>query len=63
MIPEQIEVNKSHLWKDKDVSKIQDLKTIDKTMDWSFSTPYKGCLMSLQEAIANKSEELSIDLS
>jgi len=33
------------------VSKIEDLKTIEKTFDWSFSTPYRGTITSLTEAL------------
>jgi len=40
--PPQIEVKGSNIWKEKDMSKIEDLKTIEKTFDWTFSTPYKG---------------------
>ena len=43
-MPTPIEVKGSHLWKEKDMTKIQDLKTLEKTFDWSFSTPYKGTL-------------------
>jgi TIP41-like family len=42
--PAQIEVKGSDIWKVKDMSKVQDLKTIEKTFDWTFSTPYKGTL-------------------
>ena len=41
-MPTPIEVKGSHLWKEKDMTKIQDLKTLEKTFNWSFSTPYKG---------------------
>ncbi len=42
--PQQIEVKGSNIWKEKDMSKIEDLKTIEKTFDWTFSTPYKGTI-------------------
>jgi hypothetical protein len=29
------------------MSKIEDLKTLEKTFDWTFSTPYKGSISSL----------------
>jgi hypothetical protein len=45
--PQPIEVKGSNLWKEKDMSKIKDLKTIEKTFDWTFSTPYKGSISSL----------------
>ena len=45
--PPQIEVKGSNIWKEKDMSKIEDLKTIEKTFDWTFSTPYKGTISSL----------------
>jgi hypothetical protein len=40
-------VKGSNLWKEKDMSKIEDLKTLEKTFDWTFSTPYKGTVTSL----------------
>jgi len=43
-MPPAIEVDGSHIWKEKDMSKVKDLKTLEKTSDWSFSTPYKGTL-------------------
>ena len=30
------------MWGNKDVSAIKDYKAIEKKMDWSYSTPYKG---------------------
>lgn len=44
IMPLRIEVEGAHIWKEKDMSKIEDLKTLEKTFDWSFSTPYKGTL-------------------
>lgn len=51
MKPRAIEVKESHLWKSKDLSKIEDLKTLDKKFDWSFSTPFKGKVYSLSNAL------------
>jgi hypothetical protein len=45
--PKPIEVKESSLWKQKDLSNIKDLKTIEHKVDWSFSTPYKGTITSL----------------
>jgi hypothetical protein len=45
--PQPIELKGNNLWKEKDMSKIKDLKTIEKTFDWTFSTPYKGSVSSL----------------
>jgi len=42
-----VEVKGSNLWKEKDMSKIEDLKTLEKTFDWTFSTPYKGTISSI----------------
>lgn len=47
LVPASIEVQGSGLWKGKDTSKIEDFKNLEKTFDWSFSTPYKGCVHSL----------------
>ena len=49
MIPTPIEVKGSNIWKEKDMSKIEDLKTLEKTFDWSFSTPYKGTIRRYSE--------------
>ena len=43
-MPVPIQVKGSDLWLGKDTSKIQDLKNLEKTFDWSFSTPYKGTI-------------------
>ena len=48
-MPAPIEVKGSNIWKEKDMSKIEDLKTLEKTFDWSFSTPYKGTIEKLSE--------------
>jgi len=45
-MPPAIEVDGSQIWKEKDMSKVKDLKTLEKTFDWSFSTPYMGTLFS-----------------
>jgi len=37
-------VKGSDIWKVKDMSKVKDLKTIEKTFDWTFSSPYKGTI-------------------
>lgn len=48
--PDGIEVKGSHLWKDKDFSKVEDLTTLEKNFDWSFSSPYKGYIDSLKSS-------------
>ena len=42
LIPAPIGVVGSENWKDKDTSKIKDYKAIERKMDWSYCTPYKG---------------------
>jgi hypothetical protein len=44
-MPPAIEVDGSHIWKEKDMSKVKDLKVLEKNFDWSFSSPYKGSLI------------------
>lgn len=51
LMPHKIEVQGSNLWKDKDTSKIEDLKTLEKTFDWSFSSPYKGTVNKLSQVV------------
>ena len=60
--PEEIQVRESKVWKDKDVSQIELLKTIHKSSDWAFSTPYKGRIerLSLSGPRINK-EEVQIE--
>ena len=41
-MPNPIEAHKSNQWKSKDLSEVEDLAVIEKTTDWSFSSPYKG---------------------
>ena len=41
-IPQQIGVEGTEEWKHKDTTSIKDYKAIERKMDWSFSTPYKG---------------------
>ena len=61
--PASIEVKGSHLWKDKDMTKIDDLKTLEKTFDWSFSTPYKGTIQKWSRIASTVNEsEVQIDL-
>lgn len=51
LIPEAIEVKESKKWKEKDLSKIEDLTTLAKVFDWSFSSPYKGSISSLKSQV------------
>lgn len=50
IIPTPIEVQGSQLWKEKDITKIKDLKNLEKTFDWAFSTPYKGTVGKFSSA-------------
>jgi hypothetical protein len=44
------------------MSKIEDLKTIEKTFDWTFSTPYKGTITSFSSVYDNiNNKETQID--
>lgn len=58
-MPPAIEVDGSHIWKEKDLSKVKDLKTLEKTFDWSFSSPYKGTLIPcFKEAYSQINEKV-----
>ncbi len=60
--PPPIEVLGSSIWKDKDISKIEDLKVLEKTFDWSFSTPYKGTILKYSKGASHINEkEVKID--
>ena len=62
LVPPPIEVQGSGLWKGKDTSKIEDFKNLEKTFDWSFSTPYKGSAHLLsQESTAIDKHEVQLD--
>lgn len=58
MIPKDIEVKDSKLWKKKDLSKIEELHTIDKIFDWAFSSPYKGTIESLKARFNEINKEI-----
>jgi hypothetical protein len=60
LMPPRIEVQGSHVWKEKDMSKVKDLTTLEKTLDWSFSTPYKGTLISGFKTVANTINEREV---
>lgn len=61
-MPLPIEVKGSNIWKEKDVSKIEDLKSIEKTFDWSFCTPYKGTIARFSSVLKHiKENEVDID--
>lgn len=61
-MPPDIEVKGSENWKTKDMSKIEDLKTLEKTFDWSFCTPYKGSMGSFAE-IAHHLNEKQVQIA
>jgi hypothetical protein len=64
LMPEQIGVKGSDIWKEKDVSQIKDLKTLEKTFDWSFSTPYKGTVDRLSSVAKRINlEEAQLDMA
>ena len=48
------------MWKEKDLSKIEDLTSIEKTFDWSFSTPYKGSVTALSTDIEQIAKEVDV---
>jgi hypothetical protein len=60
IIPEHIEVKESQIWKKKDLSKVKDLTTIEKTADWSFTSPYKGTILPCDELRASIASEIEI---
>lgn len=61
--PEPIQVKGSEAWLDKDMTKIKDLKVLEKTFDWTFSTPYKGTLGSFSQSAKTINEkEVQIEL-
>jgi len=61
MLP-HIGADGSELWKVKDMSKIEDLKTLERLSDWSFSTPYKGTLGSFKDCAENiNTNEVQLD--
>lgn len=51
MVPAPIGVVGSENWKDKDTSQIKDYKAIQRKMDWSYCTPYKGWITRLSDSM------------
>ena len=41
----------SEKWKTKDTTEIEDFKVLEKTVDWAFSSPYKGTIQPLDKAM------------
>ena len=60
IIPNPIEAAKSNKWKAKDLSEVEDLTVIEKTTDWSFSSPYKGLSGPLTQKIEEVKREFEI---
>lgn len=54
MIPEQIGVVGSKDWEKKDLTEIKDYKAIEKKMDWSYCTPYKGSVQRINYSDASQ---------
>lgn len=52
--PVQIGVLGSNHWSQKDTSHIEDFQTIEKKMDWTFCTPYKGTYHSHSPDLTNR---------
>ena len=54
MVPPAISVQGTTEFAQKDFSEVKDLQTIEKLMDWSFSSPYKGTIANLtKEALSH----------
>jgi type 2A phosphatase activator TIP41 len=61
MQPKPIEVKESKIWKQKDLSSIKDLTTLEAKLDWSFSTPYKGTIKPLRQSSEQLQSEVEMD--
>lgn len=57
-----IGAHKSSEWKDKDLSNVQFgvVSAIEKTMDWSFVSAYKGTIGPLNDALTSIPAEFTI---
>ena len=49
VIPEAIGVLGTQAWQHKDTSHIKDYQPIEKLMDWTFCTPYKGTIKRIDQ--------------
>jgi hypothetical protein len=47
MVPDAMYVEGADSFSQRDFSKVKDLAVIDKKMDWSFSSPYKGTIQEI----------------
>jgi hypothetical protein len=52
LMPITMTAHESEHWKQRDFSKLKDIAKLEKTTDWSFSTPYKGTVLKLSESLA-----------
>ena len=61
MIPQDIGVAGSEAWKCHNIRSISEYKSIEKKMDWSFSSPYKGEILrvSSQEQLQQELKLIS----
>lgn len=51
IIPEEIKVHGSDTWEQKDLSLVKDYQTIECTLDWTFSSPFKGTISKLNPVL------------
>ena len=53
-LPKAMEVKQAYLWKKKDLSKVKDFNQIEIISDWTYSTPYRGSIRVLNQAVVDR---------
>ena len=54
-------VKESNIWKQKDLSQVKDLKTLEAKIDWTFLSPYKGTIQPFSEVVGDLGLEINIE--
>ena len=65
VIHEPIQAHTSSQWENKDLSKVQfgSVVGIEKNMDWTFQSAYKGTISSLSETLPTLPAEITMPAS
>jgi len=58
--PTNLQALGSEKWKSKDTSEVKDFTVLEKTVDWAFSSPYKGTIQPLTTAMQTLTQWLEL---
>jgi len=62
IIPADLQVATSGIWKKKDKSKIKDYKEYEATCDWTYSSAYKGTVKYLSDSAKKIMDETNLEI-